>query len=338
MNIKRALIFLFSFLAAANAAHAQQQAMRSALMTPMLEDWLHAFQNINRTASGDALSPMLVFHLNELDGLIQSKEDIETFRKWTNDDKVVEVLIPLSAGTHPETRIPATLVLGNVVDNTNVCLVIAHLAQTNDLDVNGQFNLLQVVRQVADYAFVETSGWIVKLVDLKKGQIKGAVDMGSTEKLLSRIRQALPLKPTGSLAELAQDKFLRCSRLMTLAFPEAIEAELSANLIRDWLFSSERQEHATRLAERHAAADANEQTRIVDMVIAAIIPPREDPERRYRVNLYIALTISRMTSGALTKPEQREALIGLRNTPEYREDPTFRDNVDRAIARQMPLQ
>ncbi|MER8396434.1 hypothetical protein NKH10_32435, partial [Mesorhizobium sp. M1340] len=80
-------------------------------------------------------------------------EDIRRFREWKRDDEIVSGLIPLAAGLRSENRSPATLVLGNVVDNTNVCYVIAYFANTPEIGADGQYNLLQVVQQVASYAF-----------------------------------------------------------------------------------------------------------------------------------------------------------------------------------------
>jgi len=53
------------------------------------------------------------------------------------------------------------------------------------------------------------------------------------------------------------------------------------------------------------------------------------------VNLYVALTLGQEEmAGALTLPEQREALLRLKTSAEYDEDSTFRARVDEAIQRQ----
>jgi hypothetical protein len=238
----------------------------------------------------------------------------------------------LAAARRSEIRVPATLVLGNVVDNTNVCYVIAYLASAPSLDVDGQFNLLQVVRQVAVDPVRETADWILKLLNLKEAQLKGQSNMGDTQKLLDRIRTALPTAPQGSLAEIDAQKLAECSQTINAAFNlEPVTPEL----IQQWLFSDERRDHAQQLAVMYDQADVDGRTKIVDAIIAAMIPRGQDPERRYRVNLYIAVTFTYMASGALTKEDQKAALLELRNSAEYREDQTFKDRVDEAIAKQV---
>lgn len=334
MSIQRALIALLWLLLAAPALQAQTQSLRPPLSEPMLEDWLRTFRQIEGDPSAGDLNPALVFHLNTLNDWIQTKDDIRIFRAWTNDDAVVVPLIPLAAALRSEIRVPATLILGNVVDNTNVCHAIAYLVSARDLDVNGQFNLLQVVRQVAPHAWFEPANWILRLVEFKEDQIGGQADMGATQKLLARIRTALPAKPLGSLEAIAADKYIACLKVVDLAFNPETRIDLSTDLIRDWLFSDQRGEHALRLAELHRQADAETKTQIVDMIIAAIIQPKEDPERRYRVNLNIAVTFTHLAAGAVTKPEQKEALLALRRTVDY-EEPEFKEKVDLAIAKQL---
>ncbi|RJT27263.1 hypothetical protein D3227_36440 [Mesorhizobium waimense] len=327
-------------------ARAQTMTGQPLLSEEALAGWLTTFKEINIESPTGGLNLVLVTHLNALNEWIRTPEDIRRFREWKNDDEIVRGLIPLAAGLRSENRSPATLVLGNVVDNTNVCYVIAYLASTPDIGADGQYNLLQVVRQVASYAFSDTAAWIEKLVEFKERQLKAQSDVENTARLLDRIRDALGKRANGQLLTLrsfSEPSFARCVAVLPAAFtgeqdvaplfPETI-ADLTTDLIRQRLFSDQRREYATHLAMLYDKSDAFGRTTLVKALVAAIIPQKEDPERRYRVNLYVAVAFTRMAPGALKDPAQRQALLALKLTPEYRDDPTFVQNVDQAIRKQ----
>lgn len=347
MKIHETAICL-SLVLTLSAAPARAQTMtgQPPLSEEALAGWLTTFEEINDGGPKGGLNLVLVSHLNALNDWIRTPEDIRRFREWKNDDEIVRGLIPLASGLRSETRSPATLVLGNVVDNTNVCYVIAYLTNTPDIGADGQYNLLQVVRQVASYAFTDTATWIEKLVDLKEGQLKAQTDIENTARLLDRIKDALGKRANGQLLTLrsfSEPSFARCVGVLPAAFtgeqdlaplfPETI-ADLTTDLIRQRLFSDQRREYATHLAMLYDKSDEPGRAALVNAIVAAIISQKEDPERRYRVNLYIAVTFTRMATGALKDPAQRRELLTLKLTPEYRDDPTFVQNVDQAIRKQ----
>jgi len=68
---------------------------------------------------------------------------------------------------------------------------------------------------------------------------------------------------------------------------------------------------------------------VVDTLIQGILPPND--EWSYRVNLYIAFTLARIRSGWRGTAEQRNEILKLKDTNNYKE-PTFLRRVDEALA------
>lgn len=112
-------------------------------------------------------------------------------------------------------------------------------------------------------------------------------------------------------------------------------AELSAKSIRDQFFSAARRNFAEELVGLYEVGTVEEKTSIIEELTGSIIAKDEDARRRYRVNLYIALTLSLLPP---VPPENREkvtsALQALRDSDEYKKDSTFRLNVDNATIKQ----
>jgi hypothetical protein len=303
-----------------------------------LDEWLATFNEVNVPTKG--LNVEVVGQLNTLNEWIQSPDDIEIFRGWPQDDAVVDALVPLAAGQFSETRVPATLILGNVVDDSNVCYLLGYLATDIDNGGNGQFNLLQVVRQVAGYAAPDVGVWIKTVVDQKLDQLGKMSNVENTTRLLGRIDAALASQGTGSSRPLSQSdpaRFAACGAALPPEFTEGQNpvASLDAATIRDGLFAPDHRTYATQLANLYAQANEADRTKLLAALIGAIIGPKEEPERRYRVNLYVAVTLTKEPMlRVLTEPAQQQALIGLKGTPEYVQDPTFQETVDAALAHQ----
>ncbi|MFB9982639.1 hypothetical protein ACFSQQ_15970 [Mesorhizobium kowhaii] len=343
---KIAICLSMALMLCTGLARGQTVSGQPPLSDEALAGWLTTFKEINNESSTGGLNLALVTHLSALNDWIRTQDDIRRFREWKNDDEIVRGLIPLAAGLRSETRSPATLVLGNVVDNTNVCYVIAYLANTPDVGADGQYNLLQVIRQVAGYAFSDTAAWIQELVELKEGQLKAQSDVENTARLLDRIKDALGKRTNGQLLTLRsfnEPSFKGCVAELPAAFTgeqdvaplfQETIADLTTDLIRQRLFSDQRREYATHLAMLYDKSDEPGRAALVKAVVDAIIPQKEDPERRYRVNLYVAVAFTRMASGALKDPVHQQALLALRQSVEYRDDPTFAQNVNQAIAKQ----
>jgi hypothetical protein len=80
-------------------------------------------------------------------------------------------------------------------------------------------------------------------------------------------------------------------------------------------------------------AAPSDQERLATALNDALIAPGNDQERRYRINLYVALTFSRLPKIALPA-EVQAALLALQTSAEYKKDETFQKNVDSALKRQ----
>jgi hypothetical protein len=102
--------------------------------------------------------------------------------------------------------------------------------------------------------------------------------------------------------------------------------------VRNHLFSVARRQFAEHVVDLYTAANEEGRRRLVFMLLEAIIPAGKDETRRYRVNLYIALTFSLLPRVAMT-PEQITQLKALSTSHEYG-DHTFKTNVNNAIAKQ----
>lgn len=113
------------------------------------------------------------------------------------------------------------------------------------------------------------------------------------------------------------------SVLATLAENDRIPSDYTTSNIRDSFFSGYRRQFSDKLV-----ADINGgESGIPKVLIDAIIS--DDPEREYRVNLYIAYTLARSTSWTASG-EDFSKFSALKSTSNY-QDPTFREHVDTAI-------
>ena len=92
-------------------------------------------------------------------------EFIKTFRE-SDTIGVVSVLTYGARSDLYDARLNAVLILGNVIDNTTVCVPLAHLndPEINDTDYgrNGRANLLGIISVVAPWAYAENYDAIEK--------------------------------------------------------------------------------------------------------------------------------------------------------------------------------
>jgi len=320
-----------------------QQGPNGRVTPSDLEQWRQGFQPnpSDATAPSPRPDPATVDSLNRLDGWLKSTDDIRTFRTWNRDDDVVQSLIPLAAGSFSETRLPATFILGNVVDNTNVCRVLDYLSKNPDIEPNGRYNLLQVVLQVSEYAFDDTAIWIGKVASDLQQQLSDRPNNERTLALLARIKTQLQNRSLGKadrLETLSPTRFGDCVALLgkpqepsdtTAVFPSSLD-QLTDDSIRDLFFSADRRKFAEHLVKLYE--DPSKKP-LVHSLTEAIIAPGDDPEQRYRVNLYIALTFSLLPEGSIDNSNDGAALKQLARTAEMK-DATFADNVKRALAKQ----
>jgi hypothetical protein len=228
------------------------QSFAPSLTVERLEEWKPNFDTFKGSATEKGFAPQLIGVLNDLNGWIQSIDDIETFRRWERAGDVVRDLVPLAGGEFSETRVPAALVLTNVVDSTNVCYAIDFLAEKVDPNPNGRFNVLQVLLGVASYAYDDTSNWMVKVSDQLILKIGMAEDTQKTRDLILKIKQtALLHKENSGLRLVSESKkaYDACASTLPeeilksgdekIAFKETI-ADLKPELIQNWFWILER--------------------------------------------------------------------------------------------------
>lgn len=113
------------------------------------------------------------------------------FRKQANRDAII-TLVRAARGEDRGIRINATLILANVIDNSFVCLAIDELRDP-ELQDNGRFNLLQIVRTVASYMYKENWDATKKTIDAIKLQLerRGRVEYEKSLKMIEDIDQRL---------------------------------------------------------------------------------------------------------------------------------------------------
>jgi hypothetical protein len=96
---------------------------------------------------------------------------IKVFRERANaNKKAIENLILAARSPNKELRINATHVLANVVDNTNLCLLLPHFRDPG-LTPDGRINLLQVAQVASSYAFKENAESTKKAVGFLKADL-----------------------------------------------------------------------------------------------------------------------------------------------------------------------
>lgn len=309
-----------------------------------MEDLLTELQSLSRQPAGSGPDYRVVWLLNEINENVSTVQSIQSFRSWDRDDELVSELIPYAAGEFSTLRIPATRILANVVDNTNVCLVIAHLRDGGEVTVDGRYNLLQVVRQVSNYAWIDTGVWIDRFVHSSLLTVAETPDLQRTELLLRQIQVILESRSIGindRLSDLSPRNFATCVDLLREEEPVTVKsseefdfsvADFNPADIQEELFSPRRREFAEYFVELHATSSPIDRHTLVEGLLDSVIAPDADGRRRYRVNLYIALIFSRLPRDSVTDAGLQR-LDALRDYAEM-SDPTFRQNVENALRQQ----
>ena len=162
------------------------------------ETYLVAITDVVRT---------VIANNNSATDLFRKSDDISGI----NGSKVVQTLAWSARGDNKDLRINATYILANVVDNSNVCVVLDHLRDPK-LPENGRVNLLQVVVPVASYAYKDTMDQINKTMDVveKKdpknariGEIKQRLEKSSNSEVATREKGIPTFCPNPGLAPLS---------------------------------------------------------------------------------------------------------------------------------------
>jgi len=114
-------------------------------------------------------------------------EAIGLFRAC-DDPKIVRPLVWAARNvSNSSARINATLVLGNIVDNTTVCFVLHHLRDPK-ISINGRANLLGVTLAMAGYAYEENAKAIEDTIAIVQRNISTVqMDLTQTQKLIADI-------------------------------------------------------------------------------------------------------------------------------------------------------
>lgn len=174
--------------------------------------------------------------LLQLNDAIQTPLQITCVRRWQRDDQLVDYLLPFAAGSDSRYRVTATLVLENIVDNTNVCRVISTLSNgAMNLDDNARYDLLLVIAQVAHYAYQDTAVWITTAVNQTKAQLTDGSQYAKTLSLLALIEDALQHRQAGqdmNLIEMSRGSYGKCALLLPEQFPRdptALQASAPAD-------------------------------------------------------------------------------------------------------------
>lgn len=204
-------------------AQMQQQLLQPPLSPGRLEAWYEswALKDQSFTENGSKALGEIVFQLEDLNNWVQTTDDIAVFRRWSQDDDVVKSLIPVAASSFRPGRIPATLILGNVVDNTNVCYVLDSLKRSPEIDPNGRYNLLQVVLQVSAYAYDDTEALIRTTLDELEPNLRAA-DGEDSQMLIARIRDQLDFRFTGRQTTLEEEnprQYADCRATLSAPIP-----------------------------------------------------------------------------------------------------------------------
>jgi hypothetical protein len=99
----------------------------------------------------------------------------DTFRKVEEgeDNKTIKLLAWGARGTDKGLRYNSAYILGNVIDNTNLCIILDHLRDP-ELSREGRVNLLQVAVPTASYAYKENVQDILATVRTLRPQIPGS--------------------------------------------------------------------------------------------------------------------------------------------------------------------
>ncbi|TWA70385.1 hypothetical protein FBZ85_1234 [Azospirillum brasilense] len=165
------------------------------------------------TASRQTANSFALAEIAKLRASVADEQGINAFRIHSRRDEAVKILVRFASSPVRAERLDATISLANVVDNTTLCYVLSRLAKTDNIDVNGRFNLLQVVRGVSTYAFQENEVWILQTNLKIEKELNEQKDIALTRQLISEIEQILSSRWRGreqSLANFNKTMYDKC--------------------------------------------------------------------------------------------------------------------------------
>jgi hypothetical protein len=123
--------------------------------------------------------------LNEFISLVRDKDNIA----------VVSVLTYAARSDIYDARLNSVLILGNIIDNTTVCVPIAHLndpdLDSTDYGRNGRANLLGIISVVAPWAYYENYDAIEQTRAMLLAKVGDNPDFKTTRTILDNIDKRL---------------------------------------------------------------------------------------------------------------------------------------------------
>jgi hypothetical protein len=131
--------------------------------------------------------------LRQLIGRLRGFDDIET----------TSALSFAARSSDRDLRLNAVLILGNIIDNTTVCVPLAHLNDStllmSESGINGRANLLGIVSVVAPWAYEENYKSIVATVDWMRDP-SNSIDGSFTDtlKIIENIELRLKAQDKGT--------------------------------------------------------------------------------------------------------------------------------------------
>lgn len=159
---------------------ADNDKTRSVAASALINNWRTSLPTVMRelskiSGSADGWTPSQQSYFLSVTDVLRTVlstnvEAIKLFRDC-HDSSTIKPLIWAARGSNQGMRLNSTLILGNTVDNTSVCLVLHHLRDPG-ISVNGRANLLGVTYAVASYAYSDNVKAIKDTLDLLRPKIE----------------------------------------------------------------------------------------------------------------------------------------------------------------------
>jgi hypothetical protein len=159
----------------------------------------------SKMLSATAAFRSIVTKLNVSDQAAGNSSGLDEFIKQFRLADNLDVVSVLSYGARSDVydiRLNSVLLLGNVIDNTSVCVPLAHLndptLMTSANGMNGRANLLGIISVVAPWAYKQNFENIEKTRDFINTQIANDNNAKATSNLIENIRVRLKSQNTDS--------------------------------------------------------------------------------------------------------------------------------------------
>lgn len=168
-----------------------------------------AIRRVIATANGGNEIKYDAAHLKEFIGTFRDKDDID----------VVSALSYAARSSDKDLRLNAVLILGNVIDNSTVCVPVIHLNDSTLLDspggLNGRANLLGIISVVVPWAYKQNFESITATVNALENALADKADALQTFRIIKNVK-------TRSLAQSTEIKTNKDADLATLKPGDAL--------------------------------------------------------------------------------------------------------------------